>query len=573
MLNWCYGAKSPDIEQAVSDAIFAAHRYRNKLCELELAKRERHYELLRRLAPNFVAAESAVADEEKQLCEVRESIQAERVKQRTKSPKGIQRANWLKLTLKELRVLLKDAKLAAYQDPRVIAAMDQNAAQHKAECAEAKAASGLYWGTEAIVKQACGSFASGAPPRFKRYEGEGQLAVQLQGGLDCSDAERYNTLCYIGESIDHRRRKCYIRIGSNGGRPVFACVPIVFHRPLPKGKIKWAYLERRKIADHVRWTIRLTIDEEREPTPAIPGTVAIHTGWRMEPSGLRVATWIGSDGNGGTLMLSESHYNDYLEVDRVRSDRDREFNAIKDRLRDWLKDQSEVPEWMAEAKRYIHQWKSQARLAALWWRWKDERLLLDAEIFDAVGQWRKQDKHRWQHERRLSVRIVRRRKDVFRNFAASIARQYGVAIVSKIAAKELTENSDPESLDRDNTASHRHAKWAAVSELVAMIGEKYCTRCVNVDCKNISQQCSRCGSVASTGKRIRQCSDCGYTEDVDTRAAKNVLARGRVALENGAVLELEQQQRVKAEKAKEKLLKMQAARKAARKVVETNNEN
>lgn len=570
-VNWCYGAKTPDVEQAVSDAIFAAHRYRNRLCELELAKRARHYELLREIAPAFVAAESRVAVLETELGNIREAIQSERVKQRTKSPKGVQsivsRAAQLKAEIKEARVDLKLAKLDAYQDHAVIAAMADNAAKHKDDCAEAKSSSGLYWGTEAIVRQACGSFASGAPPRFKRYDGEGQLAVQLQGGLGCQDAERSNTLCYLGESLGGKRRECFIRIGSDGRKPVFAMVPIVFHRQLPQGKIKWAYLERRKIADHVRWTVRLTIDIERELEPTLPGEVAIHTGWRMEETGLRAATWLGSDGSRGVLRLPKSHCDDYYRVDEVRSKRDAAFNEMIGELREWLKGR-ELPEWLADARSHLHAWKAKQRLAKLWWTWMENRFDGDDCMFERLNQWRKSDKHLWQHERRLSVRIVRRRKDVFRNFAAMLSGRYGVAIVSPIDAKELTENTSPEELERDNTQAHRHGKWAAVSELTQMLREKFPLRCVEVEPRNITRQCCNCGAFNEVTHRKIQCCGCGQAIDRDDNAVINTLARGEAAIKSGSLIDLETAERDKAVAAKEKLAKMQQAarnKRAARK--------
>lgn len=566
--NWVYGAKAPDVERAVSDAIFAAHRYRNRLCELELEKRQRHEELLQRLAPGYVAACEAVGAAEARLAEIRDAIQAERVKQRTKKPEGcghlIAEATAIKATLKVLRATRKAEKQAAYATPNVIDAMKENAAHHKAACAEAKAASGLYWGTEAIVKQACASFASGAPPRFKRYEGEGQLAVQLQGGLDCADADRSNTLCYLGDAIDHKRRWCYIRIGSDGRAPVFARVPIVFNRPLPAGKIKWAYLERRKIASHVRWSIRLTIDCDTEPDRCRDGEVAIHTGWRMEPSGLRVCTWLGSDGERGCLRLGKNHCDDYAKLDEIKSARDLAFNEMISELREWIKDR-DVPEWMAEVRPHLHLWKSPARLAKLYWQWCEDCIDGGEAMLERLNQWRKQDKHRWQNERRLSVRIVRRRNDLFRNFAKQLSDRYGVAVVSPIDAKALTENSEPEELERDNTQAHRHAKWAAVSTLTQCFREKFPLHCIDVSGVDITRQCCNCGTLSASTKRKVQCLECGHTHDVDDNAVANTLARGEAAIKSGALLDLVAAQEDKIAAQAAKLAKMQAANRAARK--------
>lgn len=567
--NWVYGAKTPDIEQAVDAATLAAHRYRNRLCELEIDKRKRHEELLQRLAPGYVAACNAVEAAETRLAEIREAIQAERVKQRTKKPTGCDsltaEATATKAQLKQLRATRKIEKQAAYSMPAVAEAMKVNTAQHKAQCAEAKTASGLYWGTEAIVRQACGSFASGAPPRFKRYDGEGQLAVQLQGGLDCADAERSNTLCYLGDAIDRKRRWCYIRIGSDGRAPIFARVPIVFHRPLPAGRIKWAYLERRKIASHVRWSIRLTIDCDPETDRCRDGEVAIHTGCRMEPSGLRVCTWLGSDGERGCLRLPTSHCDDYYKLDEIKSQRDLAFNEAIGQFMQWRAKQTELPEWLSELTSHIHQWKSANRLDDLAWRMYAHPTHDDDDIVDRLMDWRKQDKHRWQNERRLSVRIVRRRNDLFRNFAKQMSDRYGVAIVSPIDAKELTENSNPEDLERDNTQAHRHAKWAAVSTLTQCVREKFPLHCIEVSSVDITRQCCNCGTLSASTSRKVQCLECGHTHDVDDNAVVNTLARGEAAIKSGALLELVAAQEDKAASKAAKLAKMQEANRGARK--------
>lgn len=576
--NWVYGAKSPDIEYAASEAIAAAHRYRNRLCELELAKRARHYELLRKLAPTFVAAEKAVEDAEKRLADIRAVIQDERVSQRTKKPVGIdhivQQAADVKAALKDLRSDRKTAKLAAYGRKTISTAMDKNSAQHKAECAEAKQNSGLYWGTEATVRGACGSFASGAPPRSKRYDGTGQLAVQLQGGLDCADAERYNTLCYLGEPIDHRKRWCFIRVASEGRSPVFARVPIVFHRPLPAGAIKWAYLERRKVADHVRWSIRMTIDVMgSDQTQVLPGAVAIHTGWRMEGGSLRVATWLGSDGERGCLRLNNEHCEDYAKLAYIRSQRDLKFNGMIERVRSWLQDR-DLPDWLSEATSHIPQWKSSNRLDDLAWRMHAHPTEGDSDIAGLLTEWRQYDKHAWQHERRLAVRVVRRRKNAFRNFAAMLSKRYGVAIVSPIDAKDLTENSQPEELERDNTQAHRHGKWAAVSDLTQCIREKFPLRCIDVSPVNITRECINCGHVNDRSNSFRiQCRGCGVTYDIDANAVGNTLARGEVLVKSGVLLDLVTAQEVKVAKRQERLAKMQEANRGARRRKELANES
>lgn len=582
--NFVYGARSPDIEQAVGDAIYAAHRYRNQLCELELAKRQRHEDLLQRLAPEYVAACQAVEAVEQQLGEAREAIQAERKRQRTRKPKGvdqhIEAARSAKSQLKDLRAARKAAKHAAYEDPAVDAAIKENQQRHKAAQQEAKRESGLYWGTEAVVKASASSFSSGAPPRFKRWDGEGQLAVQLQQGLDTRDAiqgddtrlqlrisdELQEALAVDGKARQSvsRQAEALVRIGSDGRAPVFARVPITVHRPLPPGKIKWAYLERRMLANEPKWSLRLTIDTPSRSPSADSGTVAVHVGWLMEEQGLRVASWRDDAGQWGYLRLPHLHCDDHLEIDEIRSERDRAFNEYRDGLRDWLRNRGKLPEWLREAQKTMHLWRSPRRLAGLVLHWRDNRFVGD-EIFLSLDKWRKRDKKHWQHERRLSKRLVRRRRDTFRNFAAELERRCKVAVIAPIDAKELVEHSDPEALERDDAIRTRHAKWAAVSDLLRIIREKFHLRCVEIEAAGITQECASCGEKNTVRRRKVQCDGCCRTYDVDENALENTLARGEAAIKNGALLELQRAEEVKADKQREKLAKLQRANRAARK--------
>jgi len=575
-LNWVYGAKSPDISEAIEAAILAAHRYRNKLCELELAKRERHYALLRELAPEFVIAEAAVKGPADEVKECREEIKMECAKQQTKKPKGV--SQWtsriaeLKGPLKELRAVLKEKKLAAYTDPKVRVAMDTNSVQHKDDCATAKKESGLYWGTEGFIRNSCRPFAKGAPPKYARFRGEGQVAIQIQKGLDCAEIiVKSNTLCYI-EPGDGKLAICWFRVASDEkGKPVFASVPIIFHRPMPKGgRIKMAFLERRKIADHVRWSIRLTIDVPMPDGRDTYSWAAIHCGWTMQPNGLRVAIWQGSDGVAGAMVLPPDHLADYDRLDNIRSDRDLQFNAAMASLIAFCTDR-ELPEWLEERRPHFAKWKSQARLSWLVTHWRDNRFDDDAEIFDQLESWRKPDKHKWQHERRLSVRVVRRRTDLYRNLAKQLSVRYGVLYYSQIDAKDLTENSQPEELKRDNTASHRHAKQAAVSDFVQKFKQKFPFHAICTDTENMTIQCSNCGELCRRVKsrRLVVCDGCGKTHDEDSNALANTIARGEAMQKSGALLAMVEKHEEKEESKLLKLAKMQQANRdkvAARKI-------
>ena len=379
-LNWCYGAQSPDISEAVNEVIYAAHRYRNTLCALERDKRARYYEILRALAPTFVEAETTVADSVESIESERAKLQAARVQQRTRKPTGceaiIERIAGLRPLLKEQRAKLKEIKQEVMSRDDVASALVANNDAHKAEQKSAKQEANLYWGTEATVKAASASFASGSPPKFARYTGEGQLAVQIQGGKDRHDMTSENTLCYLGEQSG-KRRECFFRIASDeSGKPVFAKICIAFHRPLPEGKVKWAYLERRKLADADKWTLRLTIDVPAPKQDYDPETyVAMHVGWHRRDSGLQVAAWRGSDGETGRVVLPNTHLEDYTRLDTVKQYRALLLNEAIEIIKSFRTE--DVPEWFTEITSHVHQWRSPDRLAKLMRQWGEERFDAD----------------------------------------------------------------------------------------------------------------------------------------------------------------------------------------------------
>ncbi len=566
-INWVYGARTPDISERVENTIYRAHKYRNALCELELSKRERLYMLLGRLAPDYVRLDKCVGQLESMLAELRMNIQKEKVRQKTKHPKGLEEVKAkvieVRSLLKESREKRKTAKHEAYETPAMIAAMKENEDRHKAECVIAKDDANLYWGTEAIVKMACRSFSNGAPPKFKRFTGEGQLAVQLQGGLDCEDAvTKANTLCFIEPTVG-KDANCFFRIGSCEGRPVFAQIPIRFHRPLPEGgRIKWAYLERRKMANKSKWSIRLNIDIPMQSGRDIYSWVAVHCGWKTYGDGIRSAVWQGSDGKHGEVFLSSEHLKDYDRLDAVKSKRAGLFNESIEKLIEFANAHSngELPDWFREKQKSFHLWKSAARLAALVHHWKENRFVGD-DIFHSMVKRVKKDKHLWQHERRLSARVAKRRNHQYRNFTSQMSDQYGVLYYSQIEVAKLVKNSAPEELKRDIPQVHRNAGHAAISTLIQFMKEKFPLHAVEVGTENLTRQCANCGEIcdgseADSSKRTYTC-QCGKTWDVDDNALANTIAKGKAMRKSGVLLDIAKAHEKQIEERQMRLKKMQ----------------
>lgn len=574
MKNIVFGTKVED-SKAIEDAIFAAHKYRNKLCEIELRRRAAYHELLREYCPDVVRLEAEANRLTELIEENQATIRQQRMEQRTKTPKGevVRSARSavkdIQAERKEVYANLESARIQARENEFFVAADQSLQSDAKEWLSEAKRDSGLYWATEGVVKMFCREFSSGPPPSFKRYDGEGQIAVQYQGGLPSSDIGIPNTLIYFGEQMGSRI-ECFFRVASDERKnPIFARLLVKNHREIEPGKIKWAYIEKRMAADNVRWKLRLTVDEDRKPQ--IPHDdsrwVAVHFGWAMQHNGLRSATWHGFDGSRGAVVLDKCHLADYDKLDQIRSEIDRTFNEAIELLRVFASKRkgNENPEWFAESMPHFGKWRSFRRFMRFMLRWRDDRFDGDESAFASLWELHKEIKHRWQHRERLSLRVAKRREHQYRCFVRDLQKRYEVVFLAHVDTKELNENSSPEDLERDNTKSHRHSKWAAVATLEGFIRERYALATVAVNSKNLTRQCANCGELNVVKRRSVQCRGCGNTWDVDENAIANTITRGESAVKSGALLESKQRQDGKDERAKEKLAKMHEGARVARK--------
>lgn len=581
-----YGAKTPDTEDQIVEILKAANVYRNRLCEIELDRRSKYYATLAAMSPEYAAIAKKIEDLETRQQQARNLLKAMRAKHRTLRPDGADEIVSEILNInKLLRAANKEEKAAqkvALQLPVVVEALAIQDQENKVILKQAKDTCGFYWGTEAIIRESCKAFRKGSPPKFKRFTGEGQVGLQIAKGLPTSNLQAKRTLLQLhipqelqrkfanGEKVrdSEQKAECWFRIDSENRKPVFAKVPIIFSRPFPDGAvIKQAFIERRKIANMTRWKVRFSIEVPYTNPPQpndqkLPSHVAIHVGWRFSSSGLRVATWLGSDGRYGTLVLPKSHCDDYMKLDSVQADRDEQFNAMRKRLSEW-KVASDIPEWLSAETESLHAWKSQQRLASLCLKWASQRFEGDESIFNELDAWRKKDKARWQHSRRLSSRVARRRKDLFHVFAKQMRQAYDVAIVAAIGVKELTSNSEPEDMTADISTQHRHANWASVSQLSLIIQDKFFLRSVPVSSVNITRRCAACGNLNDVNRRSVQCHSCGTTYDVDTNAATNMLSAGEQALWDGALDKLVESQENKVAARKDKQRRMAEARRRA----------
>ena len=224
VLNWCYGAKSATVNADVIDEqLWLAHKYRNRLIELERDRRTAAEQAARTLHPELDAAVAQYEVAEAAVDTAYNALKRSRVEARKRveptaeQQQAIDEAKaWRARASKELQT----HKVAAYkavsesQKPyRDIAAsqigdiegesatarkrrvnalylqmiedagLSAGEAEFEAAAKRARAECGLYWGTYLIIEDAAKDYRKGAPPKFRRWDGNGSIAVQLHGGL------------------------------------------------------------------------------------------------------------------------------------------------------------------------------------------------------------------------------------------------------------------------------------------------------------------------------------------------------------------------------------------------------
>jgi putative transposase len=79
--------------------------------------------------------------------------------------------------------------------------------------------------------------------------------------------------------------------------------------------------------------------------------------------------------------------------------------------------------------------------------------------------------------------------------------------------------------------------WSQITTFTAYKERRRSGRCVLVNARGTTQECSRCGTIPSVpltlGDRVYTCATCGMVEDRDVNAARNILSRSRAIVGEG----------------------------------------
>lgn len=328
--------------------------------------------------------------------------------------------------------------------------------------------------------------------------------VKLRTKRDGTSSMRVGVVPVDGR-VDERRRSLWLRVGSNPDRsPIWGVWPMVMHRPLPAGaRVARAAVHLRRRGPREVWSCELTLDVSASVSkPCGRGVVGLDIGWRVLGEldatrgvdadgrsigeqvilrrGLRVAAWWDEDGNHGELRFTPHEVERLRRSEVIRSQRDKNLDAIKKQLASWIAEH-QAPEWLLEETANVEKWRSPGRLVSLLWGrrhsdpetggrsrdpgWADRRFDGDAEMFDLIVAWLKHDRHLWEYESEQRAQAIGWRRDKCRCFAKDLVDRYGVLCLEDFDLRRVARRKPVEDPEGENPHARSNRQLVAVSEL------------------------------------------------------------------------------------------------------------
>lgn len=542
---YTYGCRLPTANgDLVEQQILLAHRYYNKLIEIERRRREKVRSIQREAAPGIVEHEQAAETLDEEIAQILAGIKARKAEGRTAKVE----VSADRVRLSELRVQRKEhyaqakAARSAAKTPEVLERMRAAGAVAAADVREARANCGVYWGTYLTVEAAVeAAKKSPTDPEFRRWrDGAGRVAVQIQNGIPVAEAFGGDTRIQLDPPAPNRMSKVRLRIGTNPDRsPIFAECPFRYHRPMPAdARIKWAWISKSLKGRWVNWDLQIVLEAgsftgaPRQPSDG--GVVAIDIGWRLRPGcDLRVGYWLDDQGKSGELLMPADLKQRLEHADSLRGIQDRAFDAIKARLLAW-REGRELAAELAAALEFLPQWKSAKQLGAVVDEWRAKQWP-DQDIIPELAAWWKQHRHLYDWEQCERDRALAARKNLYREWAAKFTRQYAVVVLEDFDLRQVAEKpaADAAKPALPKPARHQRQETAPSEFVGALKSAAPGNRCAiaEVECAYTTQRCSRCGHVKpfDAAALIKPaCERCGDARsqpiDQDREAAANLLA-------------------------------------------------
>ena len=501
-----YGLLPPtENADVIRDQMRFAHVYRNKLVEIERARRAEVRRIHSTVGDIPVLEASNVKADEAFDAALKVVLRA-RARARSRNGETPEMKAAL-LAARETRSVarkaLSEARKKLRKDPAVVKWVEASSEKVKEAKKAARADSGMAKkgphigasGTYERVEEAAESSSKKTPlydgaepldPRFIRagLVSRRSVAFRPQGGFTpsaifaCDDFVQIEPVqegAWLDRSGGEARLRgqgkrakmkttLRLRLCRMGGKDVFGVWPMTMHRPLPEGGlVKNVFVTEEKLGPRSRWYVCFVVDEGDgvRLAPCGEGKVAVGFGWRTRPEGnLRVAVYADSAGEISGLELDAKWIAYAKKAQELRSLRDKNFDEARVALVAWLVDR-ELPEWLAEARTTLGLWKSPGRLAALAKRWRLERFEGDEDGYLALETWRYRDQHLWEWETNQRDNSQLQRRERYRIIAKQFPEQYGELVLGKFDRREIAKRKDKS----ENETARSNRQLSATSEL------------------------------------------------------------------------------------------------------------
>ena len=140
----------------------------------------------------------------------------------------------------------------------------------------------------------------------------------------------------------------------------------------------------------------------------------------------------------------------------------------------------------------------------------------------------------WERARRrlaaIHEDIHNRRKGRLNQLAHDMVHGHDVVVLERLSPKRMKEKADNPAVVRDR---YTDASWGMLLDMVRRKAEGAGVLVIEVDPRNTSRTCSRCGHVKEAlplWQRTYRCLECGLVMDRDRNAAINILGSGMRSL-------------------------------------------
>lgn len=158
-----------------------------------------------------------------------------------------------------------------------------------------------------------------------------------------------------------------------------------------------------------------------------------------------------------------------------------------------------------------------------------ESLKNEAKIHRRIHKSKKGSKLREKHKKTLQKvknKIANKRRDFNHKLSRKIVNRNDIIVIEDIALQKLTSNIN--NINR----TYRDVAWGQFQTFLTYKAENAGKVVVKINPAYTTQECSCCGHIEKKllNQREHICNNCGYKDDRDVNAAKNILRRGLASL-------------------------------------------